>query len=273
MYEQTLKYISNFLLKGDIDVSSSGLLHGKMGLVVFLFHYARHTGNKLFENHAMELMDNIQEQILQQHDIHYADGLAGIGTAVEYLVQNNFVEADTNEILEEFDKKIFRKTVYGDHEDVNLETGLSGLGRYFLFRVTGHYTNDNQIGTLNNKMSLIHITDTFDRMCSSFNRTEVKDVLGFLYAMNQTNIYPAKVKRLIELLISGSQSSSQDDITQQHQIKITAFYNSKYNELLSNFQENTQPNIVPGLFGGLAGIGLHVLSKIEKQHATWMNLL
>ncbi|MDR2913992.1 MAG: hypothetical protein LBV74_04020, partial [Tannerella sp.] len=58
-------------------ISSPGLLYGKMGLVVYFFHYARYTGNELFEDHAMLLMDNIQEQILLHPDISYADGLAG----------------------------------------------------------------------------------------------------------------------------------------------------------------------------------------------------
>ena len=282
MYEQTLKYIAETLLKSGVDVSSPGLLHGKTGLVIFFFHYARYTGNHSFEDHAMALMERIQEQIQQQHVIDYTDGIAGIGTAIEYLAQNNFVDADTNEILEEFDKQIFLETVYRNRKDVSLFTGLSGLGRYFLFRVMGRYVDDNRTGTLNNKMSLIHILDTFYRMYTSFNRKEIEEALGFLYTMNQTDIYPTKVKRLMELLTAGSLSSDQDDITRQHQRKITEFYSSKYGELLTICRQRhcegdslkqSISDTVPGLYGGLAGIGLYLLSQLDKQHETWMNLL
>ena len=273
MYEQTLKYISETLLQHDIAVSNPGLLHGKTGVVVFLFHYARYTGNKSYEDYAMALMDSMQQQIQQQYTTNYAEGLAGIGVAIEYLAQNGFIEDNTNEALENFDRVMMSATIFGDHTDVSLFTGLSGLGRYLLFRVAGHCANDNHIGTLDNKMLLVHITDIFERMYPSLKKTDLEDVLRFLYAMNQTNIYPAKTRRLIKLLLSDSSSLFQDDIMCQHQVSIEAIYNSKYLKLLSDIQENIQVDIIPGLYEGLAGIGLYLLEKLDKRHETWRILL
>ena len=140
--EKILKYIAESLMQQGITVSNPGLLHGKMGIVIFFFHYARYTGDPSFEDFAMELMDNIQEQIPQQPDHSYAHGLAGIGTGVEYLVQNNFLEADTNEILEDIDKYIFDVTIFSNHTGADLFTGLTGLGRYLLFRIAGNTNSD-----------------------------------------------------------------------------------------------------------------------------------
>ena len=273
MYEQTLKHIAETLMQENIDVSGSGLLYGKMGLVVFFFHYARYTGDNSFEDYAMVLMDSIREQIQQQHVINYADGLAGIGVAVEYLAQNNFVEVDTHEVLEDFDKKVTFESVYGDRIHADLFTGLSGLGRYFLFRVTGHCANDNHIGTLNNKMSLIHITDTFERMHYTLKGTEIEDACRFLDAMDKTDIYPTKVKRMIQLFNNNTLSKNQYDRICQYQKNIEVLHCSKYNEFLTYIQGNNYLDIHPGLYGGLAGIGLYLLSKLDKQHETWMQLL
>jgi len=270
--EQILKHISKFLIQHDVAVTAPGLLYGKMGIAVFFFHYARYTGDEMYEDYAMTLINGMQEQILQQHVVNYADGLSGIGTSIEYLAQNNFVKVDTNEVLEEIDKKLFLETVYGNHTNVSLFTGLSGLGRYFLFRIAGQYANDNHIGTLNNKMMLIHITDILERMRSSLKKSEIEDVFTILYAMNLANIFPAKTERMIELFSSDLSFSNQDNMM-GYRMRLEVLYHSKYNEYLYNIQENSHLNTVLGLYEGLAGIGLYLLSKLDKQHETWMKLL
>ena len=45
--EQQLQHISDMLLLNGTLVDCPGLIHGKMGIAIFFFHYARHTGNGL----------------------------------------------------------------------------------------------------------------------------------------------------------------------------------------------------------------------------------
>ena len=52
--EQTARH---FLFFGSY-LRHIGLFDGKMGLMIFLFHYARHSGNSLYEDFAMELFGN-----------------------------------------------------------------------------------------------------------------------------------------------------------------------------------------------------------------------
>jgi len=273
MVEKILKYISETLIQNEVNVSNPGLIYGKMGLAVFYFHYARYTGDQSFEEYAMILMEKLQEQIQQQHTINYRDGLAGIGTGIEYLVRNGFLEADTNEVLEDLDKEIFRATVFGNHADVSLFTGLSGLGRYLLFRVEGKYANDDYISTLDNKMLLIHITDAFERKYPSMKTAEIEEVFFFLHAMEQTNIFPTKAKQLLKSISSYLSSSKQDEIMSGFLINKAEMYRRKYNEYLSKINGDNQTDILPGLYGGLAGIGLYLLSTVDKQHETWMELI
>jgi len=264
-----LHEISTVLMQKGPSVPDAGLLHGKMGLVIFFFHYARFAGDKSFEDHAMELFDSIQQQILQEYAVNYADGLAGIGSGIEYLVQYDFIEADTNDVLRDFDRTIRSAAAHGERNDISLFTGLSGLGRYFLFRVTGQRTDNEHIGTLNNKMMLIHLTDIFERLHPFMKEPEIEDVLMFLYAMNQTTIFPVKTGRLIKLFSSCISWPSQDDAIYKYKRKAEAFYSSKYHAYLST----SKPDIASGLYGGLAGLGLYVLSKLDKRHETWMKLI
>ena len=267
--KQALKHISYSLIQQGLSVPNVGLLHGKIGIVIFLFHYARFSRDKLFEDSAIILMNSLLNENKQRLVVNYANGLAGIGVGVEYLVKNKFIELNTNEVLNYFDKRIFYHTVCGGRKDLSLFTGLSGLGRYLLFRVS----KDDHISTLNNKMLLIHITDTLERIYSSLEDADTEDVLRFLYGMNQTNIYPVKVKRLITLFSSHTPSSNQNKIMYQYRIKHEALYHRRYNDFLSEIQENKQSCMVPDLYGGLAGIGLYLLSQLDNQHETWMKLL
>ena len=269
--EQTLKYISETLKQKGVTVSSPGLMHGKMGIAIFFFHYALFTGNTLFEEYAMELIERLQEQVSQEHGYNYAEGLAGIGAGIEYLAQNKFVEAETDEVLRDYDMLIFHTTVYGDHSDVTLLSGLAGTGRYLLFRIARHSCNNNSvhIPTLNNKMLLIHITDYFERRIPSLKANELDDVYNFLIAMNQANIYPVKTKRLLKIF----SFDNTETLIQQSQRKIEMLFGDKISGLSSGNQEKKLSKFSSGLYGGLAGIGLYLLSKLDKRHEKWMNLI
>jgi len=273
--EHTLQYIAKTLMQYDNTDSDIGLFYGNMGIAIFLFHYARFTGDQTYREKAVMMTNNCIREAIRQHSRYdYANGLAGVGTGVEYLIQNDFVKADANRVLKKFDKIVFRYTVYGKRNDAGLFTGYSGLGRYLLFRVAGQCNNDEHIGTLDNKMLLINITDIVERKYPSLNNQEIEDVLGFLYAMDQANIYPAKIKRLIQQFTSGSASSNQEaKETVQKQKKTETLYCGKYNQLLSEIRENTPLRMAFGLCEGLAGIGLYILNKSNKQHKSWMQLL
>jgi len=268
--EQTLKYISETLKQKGVTVNSPGLMHGKMGIAIFFFHYARYTGDTIFEDYAMELIESLQEQISQNHVFDYSEGLAGIGAGIEYLAQNKFVEADTNEVLRDHDMLIFHNTVYKDHSDVTLLSGLSGTGRYLLFRIAKIGCNNSvHIPTLNNKMLLIHITDYLENMIPSLKAHEPEDVHNFLIAMNQANIYPVKTKRLLKIF----SSDDTETLIHQSQRKIEMLFGDKIRGLSSGTEEKILSKFSPDLYGGLAGIGLYLLSKLDKRHETWMNLM
>ena len=270
--EQSLAYIANLLIQNDF--SDSSLFYGKMGIAIFLFHYAKFTSEKTYRSRAVELTyDCIRDQNSQQTIVSYANGLAGVGVGVEYLTQNNYMPFYTNKMLSGFDRMIFYSTVYGTRTDVSLNTGLLGLGRYLLFRVAGICSNDEHIYKLDNKILLIHITDVFERIYPSLNNLAIEEVVRFLYAMDQTNIFPTKVTRLLNLFSSSILSSNKEDLISRHQNNLEALYFKKHNQLKAAIRENTRPEIALGLYEGLAGIGLYLLSKLDKQHESWKQLL
>jgi hypothetical protein len=125
--------VDMLLLEGSL-VECNGLMHGKMGIVIFFFHYAQHTNDKLYEEYAMEFIESVLNDISLKTSVYYRRGLAGIGCAIEYLSQQGFLEIDTDDVFEDLDKCIFDAIMDYRDGDTALFDGLSGLGRYCLHR-------------------------------------------------------------------------------------------------------------------------------------------
>lgn len=131
---ELLQRLCNELILRSSYWDSLGLQLGKMGAVLFFFHYARYTGNALYENYAEELFDEIYNDVNKGINYGFANGLCGIGWAVEYLVKQGFIEGDTDDALEEIDRQVmvYDPTRISDYLFAN---GLDGIVCYVLSRL------------------------------------------------------------------------------------------------------------------------------------------
>ena len=80
-----------------------GLFHGKMGITLFFYNYYRYTNNIVYSDYAGDLLDDIWENLHNRFPDTFESGLTGIAWGIEYLIQNNFVSGNGNEICEEID--------------------------------------------------------------------------------------------------------------------------------------------------------------------------
>ncbi len=177
----TNQRITNTLLLNASFIENLGLMHGKMGISIYFFHLAKQTKNQIYDDYAGELIDEIYEEITADTPVGFENGLAGIGWGIEYLVQNKFIEADTDEVLEEFDNRIFKELIYNTPKEIGLLNGLLGIGFYFLKRIQpvcrsigrNPESNDEKLSTLTNKQTLIHIIDELERRLQNGETEEV----------------------------------------------------------------------------------------------------
>ena len=132
--KSTLQRISNTLMINGGFLDNPGLYTGEMGIVLFFARYAHFTQNELYSNYSFDLIEKIQERIDHDTPVNYRYGLSGIGSAFEYLVQNDFFEADADDILDDFDKRIFSV-----HNLTCLPVDeILGIGYYALWRMSGN---------------------------------------------------------------------------------------------------------------------------------------
>lgn len=133
--KEVLKDIATHLMIYSSTLNNIGLYHGKMGLILFFVHYSHYVGNTLFEDFAYSLLDDIYNEIDSSLSFDFENGLSGIGWAIEYLLQNGFMNGDSDDILEDIDRKIME---YDPRRitDKSFRSGLRGVSIYIQMRLT-----------------------------------------------------------------------------------------------------------------------------------------
>ena len=129
-----LDQIANHLMKNSHTLKDIGLYHGKMGIALFFFHYARYTENSLYDDFAGELLDEVCNNLDTKLPIDFEDGFCGIGWAIEYLLRKEFLKGDSDEILGDIDNQIMERDLRRV-SDKNIATGLAGIGYYIQSRL------------------------------------------------------------------------------------------------------------------------------------------
>ena len=123
----------NALLLHSSLIDDTGLLNGKTGISIFFYHLSRQTGNTIYADYGGNLLDQVFKATHITSPVDFLSGLAGIGWGVEYLLQNGFVEAAENDILEEVDTAVFQL----DRKQPQLPRNYDdfyGYGLYYLCR-------------------------------------------------------------------------------------------------------------------------------------------
>jgi len=227
--DRRLQRIANVLLLNASFIDNLGLLNGKMGIAIFFYHYSRYTGNKIFEDYAGELIDEIYEEINTNTPVDFANGLTGIGWGIEYLVKNMFLEADTDEALAEIDSNVYRNSLYRPFLLDN-DKDLFGFGLYYLTRLREHENDDDNLNTLFKKQHLIYLTDDCERILikkkyldfsiQSLSLDTINSFAWFLLEMHRLGLFPMKVEKLFHSLPEYIESclQSSDDNAGQSQI-------------------------------------------------------
>lgn len=203
-----LQRIANVLLINASFIDNIGLLNGKMGIAIFFFHYGRYSNNNVYTDYAGELIDEIYEEINTNTPTDFDNGLTGIAWGIEYLVENKFVDADTDVILADIDNFVY-SNMLNSSLLLNNENVLFGYGLYFISRLRGH-DNDIDKLMLNKKKQLTFLTEKCEQLLvhkaySEFNiqqlsATTINSLLWFLLELQRLAILPSKVKKVLKHL-------------------------------------------------------------------------
>jgi hypothetical protein len=113
-------------------VPDSGLLTGKLGMAIFLFHYGKCYHNAACTQLADDFIEDIRINRNKITSVDYGNGLSGIDAGLKYLAKNEFIDADLAEMPEMAVQTICNSFLNFPSDNVHEHLyRLSGLGKYF----------------------------------------------------------------------------------------------------------------------------------------------
>ena len=178
--EKELGQIADMLMLNGTLTECPGLVHGKMGVAVFFFHYAQYTGNELFADYAMDLIGEMMNQIHVNSPADYEKGIAGIGVGIDYLIHNKFLDTE-DDICSDLDDRIFRAVMYEPWQDFSLYNGLTGFGRYWITRL------QYQMPSAQARECLTSIIELIKNNLPKISSIEQNDIFCFLHDLQNVS--------------------------------------------------------------------------------------
>ena len=112
------------------------LFSGNLGLCFSLYHLNKIIHDEEIEMIADNLLNKVINSIITMTNPSFANGLCGIGWAINYLHMNKCIEGDIDDILYNIDAIIYKK-LHNHQETINadFENGLIGYLTYIVFRL------------------------------------------------------------------------------------------------------------------------------------------
>lgn len=142
--DEFLNKLAPYLLLRCQSIEEIGLLHGRMGIIIFIYHYSKYVGCKVYEALAGELLETLCSSLNLNMSYFLQSGLAGIGWGIEYLHQNGFVEGDIDDVLEVIDDKI-KEVDISKVKDLTINSGLGGIVHYVIARLYNKDISEQKI--------------------------------------------------------------------------------------------------------------------------------
>ncbi|MDR2040278.1 MAG: 4Fe-4S cluster-binding domain-containing protein [Bacteroidales bacterium] len=91
--------------------SGIGLLDGKMGISILLYHYARYVDDKKIEAYVKHLFNEVEAGLTVTTPLGFASGISGIAWGIHHLIEQGFIQVDDiDEALSDLDDALWNDT-------------------------------------------------------------------------------------------------------------------------------------------------------------------
>ncbi len=145
-------------------INDQSLLHGNTGLSVLFYHLAKKTGLSEYQKTADDLIEVVFKNLNSSSPSDFESGMAGIGWGVEYLIQNNFVEGDSDDILEEVDNKVFKVLNEESINSLEVSNGLTGYLLYLISRLKNKSPYSSMPQQINRELLILTINRIYENL-------------------------------------------------------------------------------------------------------------
>jgi len=198
----------NYILLNASFSDRIGMIDGKAAAILYMYANKKKEDAHWIDTISFSLLEEALSQINIYTPLTFGNGIAGLGTLIEYLSQEDLLEVNTNEILEEIEPYLL-SAVYGAKlKEINISNGISGIGIYFLRRLSAR-TPATDFQVMRYKESIIACVDQIALAVESHETWQLPDftiydgisgVLLFLRKAQHLDIYGPKITELLNKL-------------------------------------------------------------------------
>lgn len=184
-----LERIAYTLITNIDSIKPIGLYEGTLGVSLFFFEYYRISGEKKHEDLAyFFLKRSICDLSIIKNDFSLSSGLIGVIWTFEYLLQHNYINVNTDEVLENV-LKYTHSSLIRKNSVLNIKDGLTGYGLQLLKKIEKLNLLENksdinkEINILINILGLLKTTNV-----DNLSYNTVIDIVFFLNQFSFLNI-------------------------------------------------------------------------------------
>ncbi len=140
---------------------SQGLMGGTIGIALYFLYYAKLMDKQEPYDIGLETLESVFESINNGFNYHtHAGGLAGIGSVIELLREDDLIELDSNDTLGALDKHLYKMMMHEiKNKNYDFLHGAVGIGYYFIRRKS-------------NKSYKIYLTDLIEELDKNSTKDE-----------------------------------------------------------------------------------------------------
>lgn len=206
-----LKEISLEAIAKCSQTNDAGLIGGKMGLCINVYELGKAFNDEELIALGDNMLDDVFSLIQTETTVDFSSGILGIGWGIEHLVQNGFVDADTNEVLLDLDNRLFTNKLLGVNTTMDLNKGFLGVGSYYIKRLQNERSTDEIISVLKIKQNLISIIEqldwakgiAFQQMADPFKlvqAVQLQLVFSLIHDLHKLNLFNSRLNKVISWL-------------------------------------------------------------------------
>lgn len=208
----------------DCHVPDISLMGGKAGIALFWAYYSTYSKSFDLQKTLEPLIDDIFNRIRKGNITStYAQGIAGVGWAIEHLDQHGFIELDTDFVIGSFDDYLLPymlEYIYAGKYDY-LHAAM-GIGMYYLNRQSNSKTQSylgQLIDVLEEKADITSVGIRWESNLSLLSHESgynlglshgIASIIVILSKIYQKNICREKTAGLIEGAINYLLSNKRD---------------------------------------------------------------
>jgi len=203
-----------------------GLYNGQTGLCIICFLLSDLFPDEGFNERAHQILDKISDNIGAVEKLDFEKGLAGVGWGIEWMVQNGYIHADTNEVLEDLDDELYKTVTCLKSPNISLKNGSIGKAMFFYKRLMSQNqpTIRNRYRNICNQECLVLLIDEMkenllaegdeifigsdpEQGISSYRLMEIAHTLIFLNKILPKRINLEITERLIRSILTFIKSN------------------------------------------------------------------